>query len=208
MDLRRFERKPLMGILRGVARAQLAPVLDAAIAGGLETLEVTMNTPGAPELIARAVALAEDRLAVGAGTVLGQAALGAALEAGASFIVSPVAEPEVIAECSRRRVPVFPGAFTPQEVHLAWSAGASMVKVFPAGLLGPEYFRALRGPFDDVRLLACGGVSADTLPAYAASGACAFAFGESVFNPAWIEAGDFARIEAAVKALVAALPAR
>jgi len=207
MDLRRFERKPLMGILRGIEPEELAPVLQAAEAGGLETLEITMNTPGAADLIARARALAPAEVAIGAGTVLGTDALHTALEAGAGFIVSPVCEPEVVRECVDRAVPVFPGAFTPQEVHTAWCAGASAVKVFPAGFLGPEYLRALKGPFDGVRLLACGGVSADSLGAYAECGADAFAFGESVFKRAWIEAGDHARIESAVRALVEALAA-
>jgi 2-dehydro-3-deoxyphosphogluconate aldolase/(4S)-4-hydroxy-2-oxoglutarate aldolase len=204
MDLDLFRQKPLMGILRGVTRDQLGPTLESAVAGGLEVLEITMNTAGAAELIAQARDAAGSRLAIGAGTVLTSKSLEAALDAGASFIVMPTLVAEVVAECVRRGVPVFPGALTPQEIHTAWLAGAAMVKVFPAKFFGPEYFRELKGPFEDVLLLACGGVSADSLRDYAACGADAYAFGGSVFNASWIEAGDFDKVEAGVRALVEA----
>ena len=152
MQLDRFRRKPLMGILRGITTAQLAPTLESAISGGLEALEITMNTPGAAELIARARAIAGGELAIGAGTVLSRESLDTALAAGASFIVMPTLVPDVVGECVRRDVPVFPGALTPQEIHTAWQAGAAMVKVFPSKFFGPEYFREVKGPFDDVLL--------------------------------------------------------
>jgi 2-dehydro-3-deoxyphosphogluconate aldolase/(4S)-4-hydroxy-2-oxoglutarate aldolase len=202
MDLELFRQKPLIGILRGVTRGQLAPTLESAVAGGLEALEITMNTAGAAQLIAQARDAVGGQLAIGAGTVLTLKSLEAALDAGASFIVMPTLVDEVVAECVRRGVPVFPGALTPQEIHAAWLAGAAMVKVFPAKFFGPEYFREVKGPFDDVLLLACGGVSAESLHDYAACGADAYAFGGSVFNPAWIEAGDFDKVEDGVRALV------
>ena len=195
-----------MGIVRGVELSQLPPLLEAAIAAGLETLEITMNTARAPELIARACSLAGDRLAIGAGTVLGSDDLKAALEAGASFVVSPTLVEEVVAECVERGLPVFPGALTPQEVFAAWHAGASMVKVFPASSFGPSYFRELKGPFADISLLACGGVTAQNLGEYARHGADAFAFGAGVFAHSRIRAGKYAQIESEIRALVAALP--
>jgi len=163
MNLERFRRKPLMGILRGVTSKDLGPTLEAAAEGGLETLEITMNTPGASELIAQAKASVGGDLEIGAGTVLSLEELDAALGAGASFIVMPTLAADVVAECARRGVPVFPGALTPQEIQTAWRAGAAMVKVFPAKFFGPEYFREVKGPFGDVLLLACGGVSAENL---------------------------------------------
>lgn len=207
MDLKRFRKQPLMGILRGVTTAQLGPTLESAIAAGLETLEITMNTPGAAKLISQAKATAGSDLEIGAGTVLTLESLEAALGAGAGFIVLPTLVEDVVAECVRRRVPVFPGALTPQEIHAAWRAGAAMVKVFPAKFFGPEYFREVKGPFDDVLLLACGGVSAESLSEYAACGADAYAFGGSVFNHSWIEAGEFDRVEAGARALVDAYAA-
>jgi 2-dehydro-3-deoxyphosphogluconate aldolase/(4S)-4-hydroxy-2-oxoglutarate aldolase len=202
MQLDRFRRKPLMGILRGITAEQLAPTLESAVSGGLQALEITMNTPGAAELIASARAIAGGELAIGAGTVLSRESLDTALAAGASFIVMPTLVSDVVRECVRRDVPVFPGALTPQEIHAAWQAGAAMVKVFPSKFFGPEYFREVKGPFDDVLLLACGGVSAANLAEFAACGADAYAFGGSVFNSAWIQAGEFEKVEQSVRALV------
>ena len=206
MDLARFKIKPLLGIVRGIDLEQLEPVLDSAIAGGLETLEITMNTAKAPELIAQASKLAAGKLTIGAGTILNLDDLNSAIDAGATFIVSPTLIPEVVAACVEAQIAVFPGALSPQEIHDAWRAGASMVKVFPAGFFGPSYFREIKGPFADIELLACGGVSTSTLAEYARCGADAFAFGGSVFNLEWIRAGHYDRIETAIRDLVAALP--
>lgn len=205
MDLARFRQKPLLGILRGVRGDELEPVLESAIAGGLESLEITLNTAGAPELIARAREIAGDRLTIGAGTVLDPDGLTAALDAGATFIVSPMLVRDIVEECVDRGVPVFPGALTPQEIHDAWRAGASLVKVFPASFFGPEYFREIKGPFHEILLLACGGVSAHTLGRYAECGADAFAVGAGTFRPEWIKAGAWSEIEKAVRGLVDAL---
>ena len=199
MNLDRFRQKPLMGILRGVTRDQLGPTVESAVAGGLSTLEITMNTQAAPELIAQAKAAAGRDLDIGAGTVINLDCLDAALGAGATFIVMPTLVEEVVAECVGRGVPVFPGALTPQEIHTAWRAGAAMVKVFPAKFFGPEYFREVKGPFDELLLLACGGVSAKNLSDYASCGADAYAFGASVFKLSWIQAGAFTKVEAAVR---------
>jgi len=192
--------------VRGIDPDALDPLLESAIAGGLETLEITMNTPGAPELIAAACEYAEGRLMLGAGTVLSTDEFERAVDAGASFIVMPVQIDEVAAACVERGIPFFPGALTPQEIHNAWRAGASMVKVFPAKFFGPEYFAEIKGPFEQIPLLACGGISAETLPRYAQCGADAFAVGGSVFKTAWIEAGEYSKIESSLHALVAALP--
>jgi 2-dehydro-3-deoxyphosphogluconate aldolase/(4S)-4-hydroxy-2-oxoglutarate aldolase len=207
MDLEAFKRKPLLGIVRGIELDVVEPLVESVIAGGLESLEITMNTKEAPKLIARAVEVAGERLAIGAGTVLNIEDFKRAMEAGAGFIVSPTLIREVVTECRERRIPVFPGALTPQEIFDAWRAGASMVKVFPAKFFGPEYFAEIKGPFADISLLACGGISAETLPRYAQCGADAFAVGGSVFKAAWIEAGEYSKIESSLRALVEALPA-
>ena len=147
MDLARFRRLPLLGILRGIAAADVEPLAEAVIGAGLTTVEITMNTAGAPALIARLRAAAGERLMVGAGTVLDLDDLAAALDAGASFIVMPTLDAAVVERCVAERVPVFPGALTPQEIFTAWKAGATMVKVFPAGVFGPGYLREIKGPF-------------------------------------------------------------
>jgi 2-dehydro-3-deoxyphosphogluconate aldolase/(4S)-4-hydroxy-2-oxoglutarate aldolase len=207
MDLDRFRRLPLVGIARGIASADVEPLTEAVVDAGLTCIEITMNTPAAPALIARMRAAAGDRLMVGAGTVLDLDALGAARAAGASFVVMPTVVPAVVARCVADRVPVFPGALTPQEIHTAWTAGATMVKVFPAGVFGPTYLREIKGPFADVELMAVGGVNADNMAAYFACGASAAAFGASVFRPEWLAARAYDRIASEVRQLVRACAA-
>jgi 2-dehydro-3-deoxyphosphogluconate aldolase/(4S)-4-hydroxy-2-oxoglutarate aldolase len=131
--------------------------------------------------------------------------LRAAGDAGASFIVLPTLVADVVGECVRRSVPVFPGGLTPQEIHHAWWAGATMVKVFPAGAFGPSYIREIKGPFADIELLACGGVNADNLGDYFAAGASAVAFGASVFRGEWFSAREYAQIGAEIEKLIGAL---
>jgi 2-dehydro-3-deoxyphosphogluconate aldolase/(4S)-4-hydroxy-2-oxoglutarate aldolase len=204
MDLERFRRLPLLGILRGIDSASLPALIEAAAEAGLGALEVTMNTADAPALIRQAAGLARGRMAIGAGTVLDLSDLERARAAGATFIVSPVLVTDVVARCVRDRVPVFPGALTPQEIFVAWKAGATMVKVFPASAFGPSYLREVKAPFGNVELLACGGVKAGNMAEYFAAGASAAAFGASVFRPEWLAAGSYGRIADEIRALVQA----
>jgi 2-dehydro-3-deoxyphosphogluconate aldolase / (4S)-4-hydroxy-2-oxoglutarate aldolase len=204
MNIERFRRLPLLGILRGIRADDVEPLAEAVAGAGLEAIEITMNTADAPALIRRMVAAADGRLMVGAGTVLCLDDLEAAHRAGATFIVLPTLVREVVERCASMGVPVFPGALTPQEIHDAWRAGATMVKVFPAGAFGPSYLREIKGPFREVELLACGGVNVENMGAYFAAGATAAAFGASVFRPDWLAARRYESISEEVTRLVAA----
>jgi 2-dehydro-3-deoxyphosphogluconate aldolase / (4S)-4-hydroxy-2-oxoglutarate aldolase len=197
-----FRKKPVMGILRGAPLELIAPLVEAAICAGLSTLEITMNTPGAPELLRKAGKVAGKRLSLGAGTVLNLQELEAALDSGAGFIVMPVVVEEVVAYCVKNKIPVFPGALSPQEIYRAYAAGATMVKVFPAKCFGPEYFREIKGPFNKIELLACGGVSAENLKHYFACGASAVTFGASIFRQDWLAAKNFKAIESEIKKFI------
>lgn len=198
MDPKNFAKKPVMGIVRGIDKDDLEPLLEAVVSAGLETMEITMNTPGAGDLIKKAVELSGGRLSVGAGTVLSMDDMNAALSAGAGFIVTPVLIPEVTAYCAKNKIPVFPGAFTPTEIYAAWNAGASMVKVFPSGFFGPGYFTEIKGPFQDLKLLACGGVRPENMMEYFKAGADAVSFGSSVFRKDLLDKKDYRSISALV----------
>lgn len=207
VDLRGFKDLPVLGILRGVVKEQIAPIAQAVISAGLPALEITMNTPGACECIKALRKASGQGLAVGAGTVLTKADLQAALKSGAEFIVSPVFIPEIVAYCRKNKIPVFPGALTPQEIYTAWKAGASMVKVFPAKFFGPEYFKEIKAPLDDAQLLTCGGVTAQNVHQFFAAGASGVAFGASVFKKEWLAKNEFGCISQAVKEIVEAVRA-
>ncbi|MBL9192659.1 MAG: bifunctional 4-hydroxy-2-oxoglutarate aldolase/2-dehydro-3-deoxy-phosphogluconate aldolase [Opitutaceae bacterium] len=187
----RFQAMPLIAILRGQRHEVVAPVVEALAGGGLCALEITMNTPGAAAQIAAALAVAQERLVIGAGTVTRMAELDDACAAGAQFIVTPIVVPDVILACRERGLPVFPGAFTPTEVHLAHQLGATMVKLFPAHRLGPDYVRDLKAPLPHVRLLATGGITPESVPAYANAGVDGFGLGSPLLAPERIRDGDW-----------------
>jgi len=195
-----------MGILRGIDEDSVEPIVAAAISAGLETLEITMNTEGAPRLIGRAVKSAGPRLMIGAGTVLNIESMKTALDSGATFIVMPVVIDEVMEYCAQNVIPVFPGALTPGEIYRAWNAGATMVKVFPSGAFGPGYFKEVKGPFGNIELMACGGVTAGNIADYFRSGAAAVSFGASIFRKEWLAEKAFDKISDEIRKLVAALP--
>jgi len=162
-------------------RAAKAPAIGAALVeGGVRAMELTLNEPEAEALraIEALAGLAEglDAL-VGAGTVLSVDAAARAVDAGASFVVMPHSDREIVAWCAARGVPCFPGALTPTEIHAAWSAGATAVKLFPAAAVGPGYVTQLHGPFPDIPILPTGGVSAETAADWIAAGALAVGIG-------------------------------
>ena len=206
MNLKEFRRRPLLGILRGITPPELEPLFDTIVTSGLQAVEITMNTEGASSLIKNAVKRYGRRLMIGAGTVLTLKDLQNALRAGATFIVSPVVVPPVIQYCAKHKIPVFPGALVPQNIYEAWQAGATMVKVFPAGCFGPDYFKEIKGPFPQIELLACGGVTPENIPVYLKNGASAFAVGSSIFRKEWIAEKKSHLIRNKIQSYLNALP--
>jgi 2-dehydro-3-deoxyphosphogluconate aldolase/(4S)-4-hydroxy-2-oxoglutarate aldolase len=188
-----FRVMPIVAILRGTDPNRLEPLVAALQAGGLTTLEITMNTPDAADQIQRVVRASRGSLNIGAGTVTSLDLLGRALRAGASFIVTPVVATAVIKECSRLGIPVFPGALTPSEVVNAWELGAQIVKIFPADR--PGYLRRLNEILPEVGLFPTGGVDLDRLPALLEAGAIGAGVGSPLLRKSWIEAGDWLAIE-------------
>ncbi|MFA6078507.1 MAG: bifunctional 4-hydroxy-2-oxoglutarate aldolase/2-dehydro-3-deoxy-phosphogluconate aldolase [Candidatus Omnitrophota bacterium] len=202
MDIAKFKKLPVIGILRGAKPESIAPLTGAVISAGLETIEITMNTDNAHLQIREMVKEARSHLTVGAGTVLTMDELHSALDAGATFIVMPVLFREGVEYCVKNKIPVFPGALTPQEISNAWQAGATMVKVFPAKYFGPGYFKEIRGPFKDIQLLACSGVTPENMKDYFANGANAVSFGASIFKKEWMENKDFDSISRNVSSFI------
>jgi 2-dehydro-3-deoxyphosphogluconate aldolase/(4S)-4-hydroxy-2-oxoglutarate aldolase len=144
-----------------------------------------------------------DRICLGAGTVLDPETGRAAILAGAEFIVSPTLNLDLIRLCKRYDKAVMPGAFTPTEILSAWEAGADIVKVFPASVGGPDYFKAIRGPLPQVRLMPTGGVNLDTVQPFLDAGACALGAGGSLVPKDAVASGDMAKITSLAKQFVA-----
>jgi len=136
-----------------------------------------------------------DRVLLGAGTVLDSETARAVLLAGAEYIVSPTVNLEVIRLCQRYDKLVMPGAFTPTEILTAWEAGADIVKVFPAEVVGPAYFKALRGPLPQIRMMPTGGVDLKTASEFLKAGACCLGIGSQLVEPEAVANRDFARLK-------------
>jgi 2-dehydro-3-deoxyphosphogluconate aldolase/(4S)-4-hydroxy-2-oxoglutarate aldolase len=186
-----FEKAPIVGIVRNLSMEAVKQILPVYRAAGLTTIEITMNTPGAADIIRYALANEQEGLNIGAGTVCTKEDLQEALDAGAQFIVTPVLNKKVIKSCVKKGVPIFPGAYTPSEIYSAWSLGAQVVKVFPATALGPEYIKDLRGPMNQLKLLPTGGVGLENMNEFLRAGATGLGIGGQLFDKKLIDNQDW-----------------
>ena len=160
-----MEPEGVIAVLRGDDAARVETAARACVEGGIRFVEVTFTVPGATRLIERLTRL--EGASVGAGTVTGLEQAEAALAAGAAFLVSPACLPELAARSREAGVPCLLGAMTPTEVLSAWKAGATQVKVFPAGRLGgPSYIRDLGGPYPQIKLSPSGAIGIEDLRGY------------------------------------------
>jgi 2-dehydro-3-deoxyphosphogluconate aldolase/(4S)-4-hydroxy-2-oxoglutarate aldolase len=173
---------PVIGILRGVDFDFFGAVMTAGFEAGLQAIEITFNTERAEEMVRFHRSRLPAGKLLGMGTIRNLEEAQKAVNAGAMFLVTPNTDVDVIRYAAERRIPVVAGGFTPTEIYAAWSAGAAMVKIFPCGLFGPQYIRELRGPFDQIPLVAVGGVSQDNVKAYLEAGARAVGVGGSLFG--------------------------
>jgi 2-dehydro-3-deoxyphosphogluconate aldolase / (4S)-4-hydroxy-2-oxoglutarate aldolase len=203
--LREIERQRAVAVVRLSDAAQLAAVVEALAAGDIRAVEVTVTMPGAIEAMAALTAKLDARVSIGAGSVLDSETARLAILAGARFIVGPTFCREVLEVCHRYDVVAIPGAYTPTEILAAWEAGADLVKVFPAGGLGPGYLRDLRGPLPQLRLMPTGGVSAENAADYLAAGAVAVGVGGALIDSEAVARGDYTRITAEAKRLASAI---
>jgi 2-dehydro-3-deoxyphosphogluconate aldolase/(4S)-4-hydroxy-2-oxoglutarate aldolase len=191
-----IETTGVVAVIRLDDAAALRDTCDALAAGGVRALEVTMTVPGAVGLIEQLAASMPAGFAIGAGTVLDADTARQVIEAGARFVVSPVFRASVVEVARLHRVAVMPGCFTPTEILGAWEAGADIVKVFPATALGPGFFRDLRGPLPQVRLMPTGGVTRENAGEWIKAGAAAIGVGTALVDKVAIKAGQFDRIAA------------
>jgi len=202
-DLRRVLDSGIVAVIRSPDSEQLVDTAKALADGGVTVLEITMTVPDALDVLRAVRRALGDRVLLGAGTVLDPETARAVLLAGAEFVVAPTINVDVIRLCQRYDKLVMPGAFTPTEILTAWEAGADIVKVFPADVVGPAFFKALRGPLPQVRLMPTGGVDLTTAAAFLKAGACCLGVGGQLVEPAAIAAGNFDRIRDLAKQYVA-----
>ena len=204
-DLSRFKEASILGIIRGASPGSVQGILDACISGGLKFVELTLNSERALPSIELASKEFSGGLCIGAGTVLSLSDTIQAVNAGAQFIVSPTLNVDVASYCGEKGLAYFPGALTPTEIEKSWNAGATMVKVFPASQMGPDYFKTVRGPFDKLLLMAVGGIKVSDAAKYLQAGVSAVGIGGSVFTPSRIKNKEFESIKSEISKFVSAI---
>ena len=192
--------RKVVAIIRGFAPDVCLKLAEAYAKGGIGLVEVTFNQK-APETwkdTATAIAAIRDRFAgdvrVGAGTVLTAEQLTLCEQAGGEYMITPNVNVDLIRDCVRRGLVAMPGALTPSEAVAAHDAGASFVKIFPEGSLGPGYVKALVAPLGHIPFLAVGGISPDNVADFMAAGCVGAGVGGNLTNKAWIAAGEWDRI--------------
>lgn len=174
---------PVVGIVR---RPKVDPVrcIEHLFKVGIRLVEITMDTVGAADILDSLRSRVPADALLGAGTVTDVARAEAALAAGATFIVTPNLNLDVIRIARAQGVPIMPGAMTPSEIWNAAAAGADYVKVFPASTLGPGFFREIRGPFAEIPLMATGGVNLENARDFIAFGVDALGVGGALIPKA------------------------
>ncbi len=201
--LRQVLDSGIVAVVRSPDSQQLVEVARALADGGVSVVEITMTVPDALDVVRQVRRALGERLLLGAGPVLDPETARAALLAGAEFLVATTVNLAVIRLCQRYDRLVMPGAFTPTEVLAAWEAGADIVKVFPADVVGPAFFKAMRGPLPQVRLMPTGGVDLSTAASFLQAGACCLGIGSQLVEPRAVAERNFDRIRDLARQYVA-----
>ena len=198
----------IIAIIRGFAPDICLKLAEAYHAGGIRLVEVTFNqrAPGTWKDTAAAIRSIRDHFAdavrVGAGTVLTEDQLRMCEDAGGEYMITPNVNPALIRKCVADGLVAMPGALTPSEAVDAWTAGASFVKIFPAGSLGPSYVKAVRAPLSHIPFLAVGGISPDNVADFMKAGCVGAGVGGNLTNKEWIASGAWDKIAEVTRSLV------
>lgn len=192
--LNSIEKHKGVAVLRLPDASLFEPVCEALYEGGIRILEITLTTPSAVELIARADRMLPEDMLIGTGTVLNGEDVSRTIDAGASFLVSPIVKKEIIETAINNETAVMCGALTPTEIQKAWELGTDVVKVFPADLFGPNYLKSVRAPLPHLRLMPTGGVSLTNGGEWLDAGAFAVGAGSALVPSAALEARRFDEI--------------
>jgi 2-dehydro-3-deoxyphosphogluconate aldolase/(4S)-4-hydroxy-2-oxoglutarate aldolase len=187
----RVARSGIIPIVRTHDRALAYDVTKKLIRAGLSCVEVTLTVPAAVELIKDLIKEFGDQALIGAGTVLTVSDAKRCIDAGASFIVSPITDLGIVEICQSAGVVVMAGALTPTEIFAAWRAGADFVKIFPVSAVGGAgYVKAIRSVFPEIDIVPTGGISISDAESFLAAGAAAVGIGSELTNSSLVADSD------------------
>jgi 2-dehydro-3-deoxyphosphogluconate aldolase/(4S)-4-hydroxy-2-oxoglutarate aldolase len=172
----------VISIVRKIPIENILDTVEALYLGGIRCVEITMDSPKGLDMVERVRDNYQDKMLIGAGTVLDSETARCAILSGADFILSPTLCTKVIEMCNTYGKLAVPGVFTPTEALTAVRAGAQLVKIFPVSSVGPSYIKDIMGPLEQVKMLAVGGVNADNAAEYIKCGAYALGVGSCLVN--------------------------
>ncbi|RLQ90127.1 bifunctional 4-hydroxy-2-oxoglutarate aldolase/2-dehydro-3-deoxy-phosphogluconate aldolase [Planomicrobium sp. Y74] len=181
-NLIRLKESGLIAVIRKPKQSQIHQIAEALVEGGTGALEITLDTPGALDMIRELKEKFGDRVLVGAGTVLDAPSAKMAIDAGSDFIFCPSFDIETIQMANRYGRISIPGVMTPTEIVNAYSAGADLLKIFPGAALGEAYIKDLQGPLGHIPMMPTGGVSLDNAETFIRNGAVAVGAGGSLVD--------------------------
>lgn len=202
-----------VAIIRGVSPEKIVPVVSALLAGGFRCVEITYNhsrADGIEETLQSIRAVSNhfgSQVLLGAGTVLSERQVQLAADAGAGFMISPNTNRAVIEASKKLQVLSIPGALTPTEVVYAHELGADLVKLFPAGVFGTGYLKAICAPLAHIPVMAVGGISPENQQDFIQAGACCLGIGDKLVNSGYVACEDYQSITEVAKKYVQMLPA-
>ena len=202
-------KNKIITVLRRIPSSKLIDLCGAITGGGIRCIEVAVDQSGdindTLDAIYKIRENFSDIVRVGAGTVLTCEQLNAVALAGAEYVVSPDANPEIISLTKEKGLVSIPGAFTATEISTAYRLGADFVKVFPAGSMGPGYIKSLKAPFSHIPLLAVGGIPSSMAREYIDAGACGIGISGMLVNKTLLDNCDYQTIRAEAQKYVDAL---
>lgn len=203
--LKKIEDVGIVAVIRLDDADSIIDVCAAVKAGGVTALEITMTTPGALEAIKELSANKDPEVLIGVGTVLDVATAEKAIEAGSEFVVSPIFNKAVVEATKAGGKISMPGAYSPTEVYAASQAGADVVKIFPASVGGPGFFKGIKAVFPDIKVMPTGGVTLETIPGFVKAGAWSLGTGSNLTPKDAIKNKDWNQITEIAAGFVAAV---
>ncbi|WP_109830745.1 bifunctional 4-hydroxy-2-oxoglutarate aldolase/2-dehydro-3-deoxy-phosphogluconate aldolase [Reichenbachiella versicolor] len=178
--LERILSEKLVAIIRLKRDTYVQEVVKNIINGGIPIVEITSNTPNFKEEISKARESFPEAV-IGAGTIFTKQLAIDAIEAGAQYLVTPSVNTDIISIAHSNNIPVIMGCLTPTEIAVAVEHKADIIKLFPAGNFGIDYFKTVKAPFSDAKIFAVGGVSANNIGEWVKAGAAGFGLGGSIY---------------------------
>lgn len=196
MIVERLMQQPIIPVLRKIPYEKSQSIIKSLYDGGIRAVEITMESEGAASIIQETLEAFPTDLLVGAGTVLSKDDCKRAIDAGAQFIVSPVLDEAVMQYAIEQNIPFIPGVFTPSEMLKAHNGGATMIKLFPASVLGPAFIKDVKGPLGHIDIMTTGGITMETAKTYLDAGAKVVGAGSALVRKDLVESNDWAGLTA------------